>query len=428
MRTHRTFIAGLVGFTSVTCTTVTAFAQQIPSSTHALPAARDDAKHVAATSTERNMHALADRWQRGGVQVGELARDLSIYSLEGKGMRMSRLWKDRPVVLITASLTCPMARGSGPLLQTIIDAHDPEARVIVLYVVDAHPNIDPSPYSPGREWLTPENERSNMLRRQPKSLEERLILANECDDRLKGVAPMFVDGMDNAVWKSLGGGPNMALLIDTDGTVIAKQAWLDVGEMNAAIDGLLRQRTASASGAYFSGKHARPRMRAFIEVLQADDLSAIDAYFARDARLWTGQKSGEGVPAGVDGRREWDQALGAKRLIESATIEANAVIVTANQVNDFDRLIDFAGERTRTTYWFNDAGEIEAVVREPLRVTPSFQASFKPALEWAKANRAMELRAIHPNNNLLLTADAANRWRALLTEWRAATGRTSNHQ
>ena len=422
MRMHPSRFALVV--VVVGCMSGAAVAQENPvptkSTAHPLP--------TASNSPAFNMADAAKKWETQGVQVGEHVDDLSIYSLEGKGTRLSKLWKNRPVLLVTASLTCPIARGSCPHLQSIIDANDPEVRVVLLYTIEADPQTDASPYSPGREWITPENERSNILHRQPKTLEDRLLLANAMNDRLKSLAPMFVDGMDNAVWKSLGGGPNMALLIDTSGRVVAKQGWLDVGEMAKSVDALLHHRTAAASGAYFAGKHARPRMEAFIEALQSEDVSRADAYYAKGARMWIDQKSGEGSPAGLDARREWDQALNAKRLIESATIEANAVIVVATKVNDFDRMIDFAGERARTTYWFNDAGEIAEVVREPMRVTPSFQASFKPALEWAKSNRAEELRAIYPNNDFAQTADAAKRWRALLTEWRTATGRASIHQ
>lgn len=422
MRTHSSHLAGFLGIISLALPFAKASAQPVDSTAHAMPAAKADAKILAA-APERDMRALEEQWQRNGVQVGGHIDDLSIYSLEGKGTRLGKLWKDRPVLLITASLTSPIARGSCPHLQSIIDAHGPEVRVVLLYTIEAHPRTDASPYSPGREWVTAENERSNILHRQPKSLEDRLSLANAMNDRLKSVAPMFVDGMDNAAWRSLGGGPNMALLIDAGGVVIAKQAWLDVDAMSKSVDALLKDRTAAASGAYFAGKHARPRMKAFIEALQSNDLSRADSFYARGARMWNSHKSGEGMPAGVDGWREWDTALNAQRTIESATIEANAVIVTAAKVNDFDRLIGFAGERARTTYWFNDAGDIAEVLREPERITPSFQTCFNPALEWAKKNRSEEFRAIFPGNEFARTADAANRWRTLLNDWRAATRR-----
>jgi hypothetical protein len=42
---------------------------------------------------------------------------------------------------------------------------------------------------------------------------------------------VLVDNMRNEAWSTLGGGPNMAVLIGTDGKGIARQAWFDADAM-----------------------------------------------------------------------------------------------------------------------------------------------------------------------------------------------------
>lgn len=47
--------------------------------------------------------------------------------------------------------------------------------------------------------------------------------------------PVLVDEIDNPLWCTYGPAPNIAYLIGTDGTVIAKQGWYDPAKMETAI-------------------------------------------------------------------------------------------------------------------------------------------------------------------------------------------------
>jgi hypothetical protein len=47
--------------------------------------------------------------------------------------------------------------------------------------------------------------------------------------------PVYADGLDNSAWKALGSGPNLAVLVDERGTVIAKQGWLNPEVMQSEI-------------------------------------------------------------------------------------------------------------------------------------------------------------------------------------------------
>ena len=47
--------------------------------------------------------------------------------------------------------------------------------------------------------------------------------------------PVLIDDMDNPVWSTYGPAPNIAYLIDTDGTIAEKQGWYQPELMDAII-------------------------------------------------------------------------------------------------------------------------------------------------------------------------------------------------
>ena len=168
-----------------------------------------------------------DRFELQGVQVGQALADVTVYDLKGTPHHLSELWANRPILLVTASLTCPIARRQLPAFEQIAATFGANVSPIVLYTLEAHPKGDPSPYADGREWVVPENEQEGILCRQPRTLEERLQRARELKALSGLTVPMFVDGMDDSAWRMLGGGPNMAFLIRSGGTVEAKQGWFN---------------------------------------------------------------------------------------------------------------------------------------------------------------------------------------------------------
>ena len=66
---------------------------------------------VSAYSAEK------ERFSENGLPVGELLPDLTVLTIDGEEVALSSLWKDGPVVFVTASLTCPVARRTTPLLE-----------------------------------------------------------------------------------------------------------------------------------------------------------------------------------------------------------------------------------------------------------------------------------------------------------------------
>ena len=411
------------------CGALTASPAAPPAASQAAPAR--DSHPPAQTDEQRGMAEAGQRWAGQGVKVGAFLDDVSVYTLEGKGTQ-ARFALEGPADAAGHRFAHLPSRAAPqcPSLRSIIEAHDPEVRTVLLYTIEAHPQVDESPYRPGREWVTPQNEKAGVLHRQPRKLEDRLPLARDMHEQLGEVAPMLVDGMDNSAWKSLGGGPNMAVLIDSDGKVIAKQGWLDSGAMatgdRCAPEG---SATIAALAEYETSKKARPQMEAFIEAVNKGETSTRRKSSSRRTRAsgsirrparairWASAR-------GVNGIKRSQRA---SRCVESAVIDVHSRDhhrARNQRLLAPDRLSQAGAPNP--TYWFDDRGpDNRASCTSRIDVTPSFRECFKPALDWMTATKPEELRAIYPGNDFAPSADTAQRWREALITWRAATGRAA---
>jgi len=169
-----------------------------------------------------------------GVQPGQPLPALSLVDLDGKSVTISSLQNGRPMAIVTASLTCNVARRQQNDVDALARRHGDSLPVVVIYTIEAHPQGDPCPYT-GKEWVPGDNVRDDVLVPQPKTLEERLALARQNRQRFSDNAVVLVDTIDNASWIALGQAPNLGLLVDSNGIVISRQGWFDANTMDKAI-------------------------------------------------------------------------------------------------------------------------------------------------------------------------------------------------
>lgn len=173
-------------------------------------------------------------FQRQGVQPGEPLPSLSLVTLDGSPADLHALASGRPMVLVTASLTCNVARRRQADLDAIAGRFGEAVAVVVVYTIDAHPKDDPCPYT-GEEWVPASNEPDAVLIRQPQSMQERLAAARDYQQRFTADAVVLVDTMDNASWKALGSAPNVGLVVDQQWIVRSRQGWFDAAETEAVV-------------------------------------------------------------------------------------------------------------------------------------------------------------------------------------------------
>lgn len=176
-----------------------------------------------------------------GAQVGQQLPNLPLIELDGTASRMGDLWLQQGgdgTLLITSSYTCPKSRSKLRMVEMLAEAVSSHVSVQIIYVIEAHPVGDVSPYL-GREEVTAENRREGILCRQPTTMQERLALAGKFKRLLHSDLPIHVDPMNDPAWRALGGGPNMGVLVDRSGVVIARQGWFDQATMRRAIDAFI---------------------------------------------------------------------------------------------------------------------------------------------------------------------------------------------
>lgn len=173
-----------------------------------------------------------------GPQSGQPLPNLSLVDLNGKPASIKTIQGDRPLVLVTVSLTCNVARRVQPQVDELAKRFGKEAAIVVVYVIDAHPKGDPCPYI-GKEWVPKDNEKDNVLVPQPTDMAQRLALAKQFHDRFGPGTQILVDTMDNASWMALGQAPNLGLLIDSKGIIRLRQGWFDAKTMEQTLGALI---------------------------------------------------------------------------------------------------------------------------------------------------------------------------------------------
>jgi hypothetical protein len=170
-----------------------------------------------------------------GIQVGQPAPNLMVTTEDGVERPLLKLRGNGLLLVVSASLTCPISRREAPKAELIARKFRDRVSVVVLYTLEAHPIAGTAFYNEGHDQPRA-NREAGIARVQPSTLEERDQLADEFKEHVGLSLPVVLDDMENQAWKSFGGGSNMALLIGKDGIVMAKQGWFDYDEMHESIE------------------------------------------------------------------------------------------------------------------------------------------------------------------------------------------------
>ena len=171
-----------------------------------------------------------------GYAVGDTVADFTLYTVAGAPVTLSSVLQGgMPVLLVSASYTCPVFRGKIAELNRIDSIYQGQLKVYVVYTLEAHPIVDPSPYS-GTVWTTAQNQQAGVLFRQPTTYGERKALIDSMTQAAYLRPEVLVDGPCNPWWQHFGPAPNNATLIQPDGRVFAKHDWFHRSPLNSYCD------------------------------------------------------------------------------------------------------------------------------------------------------------------------------------------------
>lgn len=160
-----------------------------------------------------------------GFAEGQLVPDFTLYKTNGDSVRLQdALALGKPILLVGGNYTCPVFRQKIDALNDITNYYAGQLQVYVVYGIEAHPIVDPSPYS-GSVWITADNMSEGVLYEQPDTYGQRLNLIDSLLASYTIVPEILVDGPCNEWWLNYGPAPNNAYLIDTNGIVRAKHGW-----------------------------------------------------------------------------------------------------------------------------------------------------------------------------------------------------------
>jgi hypothetical protein len=162
-----------------------------------------------------------------GRPEGESAADFTLYDLNGIAFNLEdALLIGKPVLMISASYTCPVFRNKIPLINDVVATYGSQLTTVIIYTVEAHPDVDISPYF-GAVNTGAQNISAGILYEQPDTYGERKAVLQDLLDSLQIDAPIYLDGPCNEWWNYYGPQPNNAYLIDTTGIIFRHHDWLD---------------------------------------------------------------------------------------------------------------------------------------------------------------------------------------------------------
>ncbi len=150
---------------------------------------------------------------QAGPQLGEMAPDFTLTTLDGSEITLSKVTGEKPIVLIFGNFTCGPFRSQSGNVEKLYERYKNRANFFLIYVREAHPSDG---------WWMQSNQRAGIDLTQPKDVTQRRAVAETCQKHLKLSVPFLVDTIDDRVGSVYSGMPNRLYLIDPQGRVAFK--------------------------------------------------------------------------------------------------------------------------------------------------------------------------------------------------------------
>ncbi|MEZ0153053.1 MAG: hypothetical protein AB9Q18_12340 [Candidatus Reddybacter sp.] len=144
------------------------------------------------------------RFSRNAFRPGQVIPDIAVTMDDGRKVSLYELAKDKPLLLVTASITCPMTISVLPLLKELQQNRGNKLHIAFVYVREAHP---------GENYP------------QPKTLEQKRCNALDFKNNYAIDAPVIIDELDGPLHKILDLKPNSVHLIGVNGKILLQSLW-----------------------------------------------------------------------------------------------------------------------------------------------------------------------------------------------------------
>ncbi|MCH8330725.1 MAG: T9SS type A sorting domain-containing protein [Bacteroidetes bacterium] len=217
------------------CIPILAVSQPILKPSIGLSALPADSDPVCSIPT------FSGNFNTSGISEGDTIADFTLYDLNDNEYNIKdELADGKPILLVSGSYTCPVFRNRVSEMNTIYNDYSNDIKVFIVYTVEAHPDIDISPYF-GFVNTGAANISQGILHRQPTTYAERKDVVSDMIADVSPLPVVLIDGPCNEWWSYFGPAPQNAYLIDTNGVVFEKHGWFNKYPpfMDTMIDSLL---------------------------------------------------------------------------------------------------------------------------------------------------------------------------------------------
>ena len=144
------------------------------------------------------------RFRKNAARPGDLFPPFELVTTSGNRLDNPKVFRDKPVLLIFGSMTCPMTASAAPSVQELYDEFGDRVEFIMLYVREAHPGEN---YS------------------QAESMEEKLEHSRALKDFYGIEWTVAADKLGGDLHRALDPKPNSAFLMNQDGIIIFRSLW-----------------------------------------------------------------------------------------------------------------------------------------------------------------------------------------------------------
>jgi hypothetical protein len=180
-----------------------------------------------------------------------------------------------------------------------------------------------------------------------------------------------------------------------------------------------------ATLAVFAADQRIENVRKFQAARDRGDLAAARALLGPDPRVWFNmeEKRGRGKPWLLESDEwdHWDHFFHRKIAYSDWKNLGDHVTAIGRETNDYYRLLEWEPRPLALTWWFDSSGKIGGFQFHSIQDAPT-HSRLKEFEAWATKNRPEEIAYLMPKRRIDPSKDRPERWRAILVEWRKATG------